>query len=427
MSQLSATSLRLGEPPVVTPRAEEDQIAELVTHLVTLTGAARSEVSVVRSPLRICPLGAHIDHQLGVVTGTTINRSILLAFVPTEDGSVHVESLNFAQPTHFRLDAVPAYAKGDWANYARGAVSALLARHPMRRGLVGVVGGAMPIGGLSSSAAVTTAYLLALEAVNGLTVDASENVEHCRFTENRYIGLNNGILDQSVILHSAHHHLTLIDCDSVRVEQVATELTPAQLVDQFAVLVVYSGLTHALVGTDYNNRVSECRMAAGALLSLAGLPVPEDVRLRRVAPELFERYGDRLDAPLARRAQHYFGEMVRVEQGVAAWQRGDLAAMGELVSASGDSSIRWYECGSPQLVTLYQILRDAPGVYGTRFSGAGFRGNCIALIDPAHGEAIAEAVHRRYPAAHPEVAAQYSIHFCQTDGHAALLSRDLVQ
>jgi galactokinase/galacturonokinase len=195
------------------------------------------------------------------------------------------------------------------------------------------------------------------------------------------------------------------------------------LADTFGVLVVYSGVTHTLVGTDYNNRVAECRSAAHELLAHAGLPIPEDVRLRHVDPALFAEHGARLEGSLYRRAHHYFGEMARVEQGVAAWQRGDLAALGKLVSASGESSVRWYECGSPQLVTLYEILREIPGVYGTRFSGAGFRGNCIALIDPAQGEAIAEAVHRRYPIAHPEIAAHYSIHFCQTDGHAALLGR----
>ena len=162
MSRPFAPGSTLGKPSIVAARAEAEQVAELTAHLCALTGAPAETVRVVRSPLRICPLGAHIDHQLGVVTGMTIDRSVLMAFVPTEDGSVHLESLNFPQPARFTLDAIPPYAKGDWANYARGAATALQARHPLRRGLVGVIGGTMPIGGLSSSAAVTTAYLLAL-------------------------------------------------------------------------------------------------------------------------------------------------------------------------------------------------------------------------------------------------------------------------
>src|SRR5690606_15967108 len=225
---------------------------------------------VVRAPLRISPLGAHIDHQLGIVTGMTIDRAILLAFVPSADGRIRVESLNFPQPAAFGLAEIPPVQRGDWANYVRGAALALQQRHKLSVGLTGVIGGSMPIGGLSSSAAVTIAYLLALEAINGLAIDAYENVELCRFSENRYIGLNNGILDQSVILHSAQRHLTRIDCQSVEVERVPAGLDAAALAERFEVLVVYSGVTHALVGTDYNNRVAQCRSAAEQMLLHAG-------------------------------------------------------------------------------------------------------------------------------------------------------------
>lgn len=413
-----------GVPPIAPTPSEDDQAGALIRQLRTRYAVDAAAIQVARVPLRICPLGAHIDHQLGVVTGMTINRSILLAFVPTDDGTIVVESMNFDGVSRFGVDAVPAYQAGAWSNYIAGAVTALQQRYRLRRGLIGVVGGAMPIGGLSSSAAVTIAYLLALEAINGLAVDAAENVEHCRYTENRYIGLNNGILDQSVILHSAHGHLTRIDCRDVTVERVPSALDAGELAARFAVLVVYSGVTRALVGTDYNNRVQECRRAAAQLLALGGLEAPTDVRLRHVPEALFDAYGAALGAAEQKRARHFFGEMARVNAGVAAWAAGDLEGLGRLVSASGESSIRWYESGSPQLITLYEILAQTPGVYGARFSGAGFRGNCIALIDPARVEEIAEAVHRRYPQAHPDVADVYSIHLCRPDGNAGLLAPD---
>jgi galactokinase len=113
--------------------------------------------------------------------------------------------------------------------------------------------------------------------------------------------------------------------------------------------------------------------------------------------------------------------MRRVSEGIAAWQAADIQRFGELVTQSGESSIKFYESGSPQLITLYELLRDTPGVYGTRFSGAGFRGSCIALVDPAARQDIAERVHTRYPAAHPSEAGVYSIHFCRPDGQAMLL------
>src|SRR3954454_23319507 len=111
-----------GQPPIVQPPSEEEQIEQLLRRLRQIARVDADEIRVVRAPLRICPLGAHIDHQLGVVTGMTIDRSVLLAFVPREDGSVHLESLNFPSAARFTLTDAPAYEKVQWSNYARGAV-----------------------------------------------------------------------------------------------------------------------------------------------------------------------------------------------------------------------------------------------------------------------------------------------------------------
>lgn len=403
-------------PPVRRSRPEQERIKTLVAHLTASYPVDPAAVRVVKAPLRICPLGAHIDHQLGPVTGMTIDQSLLLAFAPAADDTVYIESLNFEHPHSFSLTDVPPYQPRDWGNYVRGAVLALQREHPLKRGLVGVIEGNMPIGGLSSSAAVTIAYLLALEAINDLDVSAKTNIALVRYTENEYIGLNNGILDQSVILFSQANHLTLIDPQTLEITQIPTTLRPTD----FEILVVYSGVTHVLVGTDYNNRVAECRQAAEGLLSLNGQTALPEPRLRQVDPQIFATDGHRLPPLLQRRATHYFGEQQRVSDGVAAWRSGDLAHFGRLMNESGESSVKYYECGSPQLITLYEILRETPGVYGARFSGAGFRGNCIALVDPAAGDSIAAAIHRRYPVAHPEVADRYSIHFCQPDGRAEL-------
>ncbi|MBN1992327.1 MAG: GHMP kinase [Anaerolineae bacterium] len=404
------------KPSVRIARSEMERTGVLVAQLKHHYQVDPAAIRVVKAPLRICPLGAHIDHQLGLVTGMTIDQSLLLAFAPTPDGAVRIESEDFEPPVSFGLSQVPPYTPRDWGNYVRGAVLALQQTYQLQNGLVGVIGGEMPIGGLSSSAAVTIAYLLALEAVNGLEVPAKENVELVRFTENKYIGLNNGILDQSVILFSQDNHLTFIDCRTVEVKQIPTPLRPGD----FEILVVYSGVTRGLVGTDYNNRVAECQEAAQMLLPFSGNGANPASRLRHVDPAIFAAEGHCLPPTLKKRAMHYFGEMQRVVDGVAAWQQGDLKRLGTLISESGESSIKYYECGSPQLITLYEILRDTPGVYGTRFSGAGFRGCCIALIDPAARETIAEAVHRRYPVDHPDEAGLYSIHFCRPDGRAGL-------
>ncbi len=411
--------LRQAQPPVRAARPEAEQIEDLITRLQRAYPVDPAAIQVVRAPLRICPLGAHIDHQLGVVTGVTIDQAILMAFAPAVDGTVRLNSVNFEPETSFRLEDVPPCQPRDWGNYIRGAVLALQRSYQLECGFVGMIGGNMPIGGLSSSAAVTIAYLLALEAVNQLTISPETNVSLVRFTENQYIGLKNGILDQSVILFSERNHLTHIDCQSVQIDKVPTPVPPPD----FEILVVYSGVTDVLVGTDYNNRVAECQEAARMLLALAGQKVEGTPYLRQVDPHLFATKGRSLPSALWKRAGHYFGEMQRVTGGLSAWRKGDIERFGQLMTESGESSIKYYECGSPQLITLYEILRATPGVYGTRFSGAGFRGNCIALINPAARETIAEAIRRDYPQAHPAQANLYSIHFCRPDGRAQLIFR----
>jgi galactokinase/galacturonokinase len=250
-----------------------------------------------------------------------------------------------------------------------------------------------------------------------LQVEPEKNVSLVRLTEHKYIKLNNGILDQSVILFSRPDHLTYIDCQTFESDQITSSLKP----DDFEILIVYSGVGRILTGTAYNNRVAECQEAARLLLGYVGKQSGPDPRLRHVEPPHFESEGHRLPENLQRRARHYFGEFQRVTAGLEAWQEGDLVRLGLLINASGESSIKYYESGSPQLITLTEILRQTSGVYGSRFSGGGFGGSCIGLIDPAARESIAEAIHRRYPVAHPAEAAQYSIHFCRSDGPARIL------
>ncbi len=393
------------------------QLEVLKQHLKRQTGCADRDIRIVYAPLRISPFGAHVDHQDGLVTGMTLNQAILLAFTPRADRRVCVESLNFPGCVEFTLDDVPPKSAKDWGNYVRGAALALQQRYTLHTGIDAVVGGDMPIGGLSSSAAVGVAYLLALETANGLTISPAENIQLDRYIENIYLGLKNGIMDQSMILMSERDTLTYLDCQTVAFEKIP--IPPAK--NGFDILVVYSGVEQALVGTDYNNRVAECQEAARLLLTWSGQRPPEQPRLRMVPEAVYAELGERLPAPLNRRARHFFTEIARVREGVAAWRAGDVMRIGQLMRESGASSIHNYESGCPQLVTLYNILCATPGVYGARFSGAGFRGCCIALSDPACREEIRAFIDARYPAAHPNAGARYSVHFCKSDGPARVL------
>ena len=115
-----------------------------------------------------------------------------------------------------------------------------------------------------------------------------------------------------------------------------------------------------------------------------------------------------------KRAEHWYTEYDRVIQGAEAWRMGDLDTYGRLCFESGMSSIVNWETGSDELIELYNILRNTDGVYGARFSGAGFKGCCMALIDPAYREKICSSVTAAYLKAFPALDGKYSAHICQS-------------
>jgi galactokinase/galacturonokinase len=107
-----------------------------------------------------------------------------------------------------------------------------------------------------------------------------------------------------------------------------------------------------------------------------------------------------------------------VRNGIEAWRNGDLERFGSLMTASGASSIHNYESGTNELITLYDLLRETPGVIGTRFSGGGFGGSCVALMRPDAAESVVDAVSAGYARAHPEAAKYASFHVCTSAGPA---------
>jgi len=362
-------------------------------------------------------LGAHVDHQGGLVTGMTVDRRVSLAAVPTNEPSIAVTSLDFPGEVSVALEDFRFQGTGEWGDYVRAAVSVLMANHDLRRGFRAVLRGELPGAGLSSSAAVLVAHLVALARVNEIDLPREEVAALVQRAENTLIGVASGLLDPSTILFAEKGALTLVDCADHRVEQVRG---PEYAAD-FRVLVAYSGISRDLAGSGFNARVEECREAARMLLELSGGSMPAQPKLSDVRPEIFERWKVELPRPQRRRATHYFSEQRRVLAGIESWKEGDLARFGALVNASGASSIHNYDCGTGELITLYELLREAPGVFGARFSGGGFGGCCIALVDPDAGQAVIESVSRGYRTAHPEAATNASFHLCRTEGPCRVL------
>lgn len=363
-------------------------------------------------PYRVCPIGAHSNHQLGKITGLAVDKGIHMAYRPKRSGIVELWSLNFPTRAQWHISAIPTKCENDWADYLRGATWALAKRYSLTVGICGVIEGSLPIGGLSSSAAVIITFLQALCRVNGIHMTQQELIDVALAAEKDYVGVSVGKLDQSCEVLSKKDHLLYLDTkdDSYELIPTSGEMKP------YKIAIFFSGIERALAGSAYNMRVDECRSAAYALKAYAGLPYGkfQETHLREVPYEVYLQYKDRLPENWAKRAEHWYTEFQRVQQGAEAWRRGDLEAYGKLSFESGYSSIYNWETGSPELKALYEIMSGTDGIYGGRFSGAGFKGCCVALIDPAFEEHITQRVTREYLKVFPELEGKYSVHICQS-------------
>ena len=369
-------------------------------------------------PYRVCPIGAHSDHNLGKITGFAIDKGIHIAYGPKRNGVAEMASLQFAKRAQWHVAAVPEAPEGDWADYLRGACWALGKRFRLHTGLCGVIEGSLPIGGLSSSAAVILAFLSALCRVNGLRLSPRELIDTAWDAEKNYVGVSVGTLDQSCEVLGKKDRLLYLDTADGSYERIPAPPT----MKPWQIAVFFSGLEHSLAGSGYNTRVDELRAGVYALQAFAGLDCGKfaETNARAVPFEVFEAYKDRLPAPWARRCEHWYGEFRRVEAGAEAWRRGDIEEFGRLSFESGRSSIDNWESGAPEQIRLYEIMRRTEGIYGGRFSGAGFKGSCIALIDPDFRERIAREVTGEYLKAFPALEGKYAVYFCDSADGAQL-------
>ena len=482
---------------------------QLRERCLALAGHRGSEeqVSFSCAPYRVCPLGAHIDHQGGTVAGFALNMGICIAYIPspeddrgeiklaaTRDGEGEGEPSTFEM--HVTDDPEPT---DDWTAFVRGVVHVVRGWASEKgarcdAGFTGVISGCpggLEGGGISSSAALTVALIHAFRDVNNLAslIRREDVVRLAQRVEHEWRGVRCGILDQGCVVMSKPGALTVLDCARYQRrfaradDRTATassrgdtagatsgsgsdgdgdeetfspwnplrwfggDWTPSRTgpsridpnVDEsgrevvkdfwddgpdagsdlpFAVILAFSGVRKPLTRTGYNDRVDECQRAARLLLDASGRGVPRDgtpPTLHMVTREEWTaamRATETTSGPetlpenLARRARHFFEENRRAVNGVRAWRDGDIASFGALVNASGASSVENYECGCEQITALWKIAKDAAGVFGARFSGAGFRGCVVALCEPGRAAMdAAELIAGEYARLYPELAA----------------------
>jgi galactokinase/dTDP-glucose pyrophosphorylase len=343
-------------------------------------------VKKIFSPYRICPIGAHIDHQGGAVLGRTIDLGTTLEYDLLETSEIRLMSNQFGE-SNFIIGALDRL---HWSRYAQAAARVL----KVRRGMSAHLNGSFIGSGLSSSASVGLAYLMALADVNGIELSAAQLVQLEYQLEHNELDLQIGLLDPLTIVYGKRDTLLFMDTVAASASPI-----PDPPSGSFAWIVAFSGLSRELTKSGYNVRVAECHEAAARLKLGAKI-------LSDVPREVFEERKMSLPENLRRRAMHFFTEVERVGQGAQAWRESNLELFGHLMNQSCQSSIRNYESGSDVLRELHELISQTDGIYGSRFSGGGYGGCVVALAQRDLAEAACFEITERFRQLHPELLAQ---------------------
>ncbi len=306
------------------------------------------------APGRVNLIGEHTDYTGGYVLPMAIDLGITITFTESDgrlDLTSSIESERFIcdLPVSDPRSLLPS-----WGRYPAGVAAVL----GSTTGLAGRVDSTLPAGaGLSSSAALEVATALAL----GCEGTPAEIARICRAAETSATGVPCGIMDQLASAGGVDGHALLIDCRSESV-------TAIELPSEVRIVVIHSGQTRTLVGSEYAERRAQCEMAE----SLIGA-------LRDAAPDAWRGIEDPM---VARRARHVLSENHRVIDFVAAISAGDLVAAGRLMVESHRSLRDDFEVSTDRLDGLVARLLTTPGVHGARLTGAGFGGCVVALAEP---------------------------------------------
>jgi galactokinase len=345
-------------------------------------------VAAVRAfaPGRVNLIGEHTDYNQGLSLPFAISEGVSVEAVALDEARIEVTAVDLGERDSFASDA-PQPADG-WRAYVRGAAGELREAGVEVRGARLRISGTVPQGaGLSSSAALEVAVVLALIAVAGAReLGRTEIAELCARVENEWAGAQTGLLDQLASLYGEEDRALRIDFRSLEVSPVALELGGHRLV------TLDSGEHHAHSGSGYNQRRAECARAC-ELLGVGSL--------REATLEQAERLPD----PLDRRVRHVISENRRVEQAVRALSEGDLEGLGRLLDDSHASLRDDYEVSTPGVEAAVERLKRA-GALGARIIGGGFGGHVLGLLAPG-ASPPAEAVEVR-PGPGASVAAQGS-------------------
>jgi galactokinase len=321
--------------------------------------------AVAFAPGRANLIGEHTDYNQGLALPFAIGEGVTVRATGSADGRIEAVAVDIGERDGFLVDS-PGRARG-WRAFVRGAAGELDRAGARLRGAELEITGTVPRGaGLSSSAALEVALVLAMLAVSGeAEPDRIELAKLCSRIENEWVGAQTGLLDQIASLCGKNDCALRIDFRSLDVRLVSLEL------GDFSLVTVDSGEKHTHAGSGYNERRAECAEAC----RLLGVSSLRDASLAMA---------ESLPVPLSWRARHVITENERVDAAVAALERADMVELGRLLDASHASLRDCYEVSTPAVEEAVRRCKLA-GALGARIMGGGFGGNVIALLPPDAG------------------------------------------
>jgi galactokinase len=337
-----------------------------------------------RAPGRVNLIGEHTDYNEGLVLPIAIDRSCCVTATRRADRVLCLRSREIDGAVEVSLDG--AAPRRDWSDYPVGVAVALEASGIRLPGADLAIESDVPPGaGLSSSAALEVAVARALLALAGSERDEVAVARLCQHAENEFVGARCGIMDQLVSLSGRAGHALLLDCRTFGVRHVP--LPPG-----LGIVVIDSGVRHAIAAGEYNRRREECEEAVRIIAARR----PEVRTLRDLTPADLGKLGDVLPRLLARRSRHVITENARVTATAAALESGRLDELGELLGDSHASLASDFEVSSPELDLLVRLARGIPGCLGARMTGGGFGGCTVNLVRAEMVAPFAEAVRAGY-------------------------------
>jgi len=326
---------------------------------------------IVRAPGRVNLIGEHTDYNAGFVLPAAIDRATFIAASPRSDRRVHVVAADLNEEDEFSLEQIERSGMRPWSNYIRGMVRALLVAGHDIGGANMVIASSVPRGaGLSSSAALEVATGYVFQVFHKLNILGDELALMAQATENHFVGVNCGIMDQFIVTLGQANHALMIDCRDLSYQAVPVPTNAA-------VVICDSHIERSLAASAYNQRRAECEQA----VELLKAHLPGIKALRDVTSQQLEKYGHILPAVVRQRARHVVSENERVITGASALRNGDIGEFGRLMNASHASLRDDYAVSIPEMDSLVASAQRVSGCYGSRLTGAGFGGCTVSLVD----------------------------------------------